>query len=354
MSKPIAYVLGGPTVPERPADPTLRPRAEFQVFTARNGSTLLATNDAAGARSVLSRLVRPIHSPGLSLAAFMRERIADFCAVLASGEDIGIPVALASLGQTAVPVCVILHGHFAGGRKFAAAIALLRRSAPHVHLFCLSRPLRDRMLREFGFPPDRCHDTGYGVDTAFFQPADAVAGEGPVVSAGLANRDYTTLIEAVRPLSAPLKVAADSAWFPGVPELGTRSLPEHVEVRSYGDYRSLRDLYAHARFVVVPMHPCGHACGYAVIAEAMAMGKAVIATRTDAPSDFLEDGVNGFYVRAGDVGDLRRRIAFLLECPDLAVAMGASARARMVGQFSVEQYCARMEQAMSRARALQR
>jgi glycosyltransferase involved in cell wall biosynthesis len=68
---------------------------------------------------------------------------------------------------------------------------------------------------------------------------------------------------------------------------------------------------------VIPLLDVTFACGYAVIVEAMAMGKAVIATRTQAPSDLIEDGVSGIYVPPGDVAAMRREIEKLLSNPNL-------------------------------------
>jgi glycosyltransferase involved in cell wall biosynthesis len=101
-------------------------------------------------------------------------------------------------------------------------------------------------------------------------------------------------------------------------------------------------LYAAAAFVVVPLYPAFHACGLAVIAEAMAMGKAVITTRVAGRSDFIIDGENGFYVEPGDVGGLRAKVKALLDDPARAAAMGVAARSRMAQLFSLEAYVERL------------
>jgi glycosyltransferase involved in cell wall biosynthesis len=102
-------------------------------------------------------------------------------------------------------------------------------------------------------------------------------------------------------------------------------------------------MYRNARIVIVPLYPSRHASGYAVIAEAMAMGKPVIATRTASPSDLIEEGVTGFYVEPGDSEEIQRKILQLLKDPELARQMGQAGRRRMVEQFSVEAYTERIE-----------
>ncbi len=79
-------------------------------------------------------------------------------------------------------------------------------------------------------------------------------------------------------------------------------------VASAGSYAELRSLCADALFAVVPLLDVRYACGYAVMAETMAMVKAVIATRTRSPSDLIEDVVTGLYVPPGDATALREAI----------------------------------------------
>ena len=67
-------------------------------------------------------------------------------------------------------------------------------------------------------------------------------------------------------------------------------------------------LYAESACVVVPLYDAVHACGYAVIAEAMAMGKPVITTRIAGRGDYIIEGETGFYVPPGDAAALRDRI----------------------------------------------
>jgi glycosyltransferase involved in cell wall biosynthesis len=319
------------------------PRAEYSVFFQRNRVKLFTFQDVQNSRSVFARLLRRSRSVYWDLAWTARRAQARLDGLIATGEDVGLPLALFS--QVAVrraPVYVITHGSYFGSPKFSPFMRLLRH-ATNVHYLCLSESLRRALIDQFGVPERQVHNTGYGVDTQFFQPPTEGAGAPVIVSAGTAKRDYRTLINAVAPLNVPLRIAADSAWFPSHVDTG-RNLPPNVEVRSWGNYQGLRDLYAQASFVVVPLHPARHACGYAVIAEAMAMGKAVIATRTDAISDFLVDGETGFYVQPGDVHDLRAKLAYLLDNPAVAQRMGRASRERMEQLFSVEAYCQRMEQ----------
>ena len=339
----VSYVLGGPLQPEieRRKLAGEQPFAEFNVFAMRNDAEVIATDRAhGGAPTSLRRRI--------ALSRLVLRRGGDHGTLLASGEDVGIPLALAALmRRVQTPIWIILHGFLLESRKFALVAPVLRR-ARHVHFLCLSEALRRRLVEMHGFDPDRCHNAGYGVDTAFFAPGPPA--EDPLVlAAGSANRDYRTLIAAITGLDVPLRIAADSLWRPRAVEIDPAGLPSSIDVGSAGDYLGLRALYARASFVVVPLHPARHASGYAVIAEAMAMGKAVITTQTEAPSDLVVEGETGFHTRPRDVQGLRDRIAALLDDPGRARAMGAAGALRMQREFSLDSYCSTIERLIEAA-----
>jgi glycosyltransferase involved in cell wall biosynthesis len=212
----------------------------------------------------------------------------------------------------------------------------------HVHFHCLSEALRQRTIEVLGIDRARCHATGHAVDTDYFH-GNAATAANVISSAGAANRDYATFAEAVRDIAVSVKIAADSTWVPLLTATPMAGWPAHVELRSYGNYARLRELYAKSRFVVVPMHEAAHACGYAVIAEAMAMGRAVIATRTAAPPDFLQPEITGLFADVHDAGDLHRQIRDLLDHPDKAERLGRQAREFIVAFNSLERFCNRLE-----------
>jgi glycosyltransferase involved in cell wall biosynthesis len=197
-------------------------------------------------------------------------------------------------------------------------------------------------IAECGIPSGRVHNTGWCVDTEFFQPAVNAHSASVIVSAGTAQRDYCTLVRAVESLTTDVKIAADSEWYPQPLDIAHSRLPSHVDARSYRTYVSLRELYAQAAVGVVPLNPTPFACGYAVVSELMAMGKPVVVTRTDTVGDFVVHGENGFYVAPHDADDLRDKLRYLLTYPDVAQRMGRNARARIEQLFSLGAYTDRL------------
>jgi glycosyltransferase involved in cell wall biosynthesis len=63
-----------------------------------------------------------------------------------------------------------------------------------------------------------------------------------------------------------------------------------------------------------------------VIAQAMAMGKPVVASRVGGIPELITEGDSGFLVDVGDEGALAERLVQLLRCPALRRSMGLQAR----------------------------
>jgi len=82
-------------------------------------------------------------------------------------------------------------------------------------------------------------------------------------------------------------------------------------------------LLARAAVVVLPSHREGLPL---VLLEAMAHGRAVVATPVGGIPSLVEDGVTGLLVRKGDPKALREAIERLLADPDLRRKLGAAAR----------------------------
>ena len=337
MTAEIGFFFGGefdPSLAERIAQGE-HPRVEFLEMMHDQPMRLLSFGDVSASNAPSVVLAR--RAGGYWGLAALGRKQHGLRSALTTGEDVGLPLALVQqmTGGT-LPVFMITHGSYLGSRKGALALKMLRH-APHVHFLCLSETLAQRLIGVHQIPKLRVHNIGYGVDTRFFRPDPNIATiPNPGVNAGMANRDNRTLAEAMTRLDAEAKIAADSAWFRSDLDIAGQALPPNVEARSYGNYVGLRRLYAEAACVVVPLYDAVHACGYAVIAEAMAMGKPVIATKIAGHSDYIVDGETGFYVPPGDADALRSRIRELLDSPALAAEMGRNARRLMEERYTLE------------------
>ena len=81
-----------------------------------------------------------------------------------------------------------------------------------------------------------------------------------------------------------------------------------------------------------------------VIAEAMAMGKPVVATNAGGPLEIIEDGVDGYLVPADHAEAMARPIVRLLTDTTHAARIGNRARETAEARFSAEAHARLVEQ----------
>src|SRR5262249_40496217 len=102
----------------------------------------------------------------------------------------------------------------------------------------------------------------------------------------------------------------------------------HVEILQGLSFRELRERYARAAVVVVPLRGRErYAAGVNVVQEAMAMGKAVVVSDTPGIADYLVDGETGRVVAPGDAPALRAVLGERRADHDERARLGANARA---------------------------
>lgn len=247
-----------------------------------------------------------------------------------------------------VPVVLLVHNVSSKKRQLFLQRKFFR--ARINQLLCLSETSAT-ILKGLGVDPARLHVIGSRVDCEFFSPV-AFAEPALIVSAGAINRDYTTLLEACAGLDVHVTIAADTPWRHSLGKLPEEMSGERFEMRSFGNYRNLRDLYARSTLMVVPLVEGQFASGQTVILEGMAMGKAMITTNIEGRSDFIDDGVNGVYVPSHNVEALRAAIASLLDDPVRRQDMADAGRVTAVEKYRVEHYVDRIllacDQALSR------
>lgn len=80
-----------------------------------------------------------------------------------------------------------------------------------------------------------------------------------------------------------------------------------------------------------------------VTLEAMAQGRPVVVTNTGGSPEIVDDGVEGFLVRPGDVSQLAGRLDVLLDSTGLCREMGRRGRHRLERDFTLELMLDRIE-----------
>lgn len=172
-----------------------------------------------------------------------------------------------------------------------------------------------------------------------------------VVFAGriVKSKGVATLIRAARELDAELVICGDGGQLPAMRKLARHLKIEHrVDFRGWLQPDGLARELANASVVAVPSlwpEPFG-----IVGIEAFAAGRPVVASATGGIGDWLQDGVSGLSVRAGDARALARALGELLDDPERQRAMGAAGREKVAASFSLAHHVEAISEAYGAAR----
>ena len=230
----------------------------------------------------------------------------------------------------------------------------LRRLKVHSHLRAILNYGSVQMefaAAELGVPRDKLFLALQPVDDRFWRPSTAPA-QDLIAAAGSEGRDYVTLLHAVRGLDVHVELAVGHSFSAGgdtrgkevrarIGDIEREGLPPNVRLGTLSP-RRLRELYASARFVVVPLQDLDYDAGVTAIVEAMATAKAVIVTRTRGQVDVLRDGEQGLYVPPADPRAIRAAIEYLLARPEEADRMGKAGHALIKERHALDAYVAKL------------
>lgn len=409
--------------PSRAQPGAEQPRRDYNMLRDALAADMLTPAIARRSRMGAFLHRRAGRSVALAVEAFRRRHRYD--AIYTDGENVGLPLALLlklSRARPTAPRHVMLSHYLTPAKKRA----LFRLGvASHIDtLIVHSAAQRELAVNALHIPAARVRRLPYFADQTFWRPeasssplpdelassplplpfargrGSSAATSGPgspspreergaggedtlgaggedrpmICAVGLEFRDYKTLVAAVTDLDVDLRIAAASAWSHHAAFAGSPALPPNVTVGGY-TYLPLRELYAAARVVVVPLRDVDNQAGVTVILEAMAMGKAVIVTATRGQTDVVRDRRNGgrgrvkrawwpgfvdepgvassvgglatgFYVAPGDPAELRRAIHYLLTHPDLADELGRNGRRVVETCFTLDGFTTRFAAAI--------
>ena len=228
-----------------------------------------------------------------------------------------------------VPTVVVNYGlnlirrRASGGRR----VLLDRSLRAAARVVFLGDSQRAELVERAVVRADRAAILLLPVDDRFFSP-QASTGDGDVLTVGKdLARDYQTFIAATRALDVRVRLAVYPRNIEGI------ELPPNAEARRLPSLE-LRDAYARAACVVLPQRRDDYVYGsegggLTALLEAMAMGKAVVATERAILRDYVEDGVDALVVPAEDPAALREAIERVLGDRELAGRLGAAARSRI-------------------------
>jgi glycosyltransferase involved in cell wall biosynthesis len=173
-----------------------------------------------------------------------------------------------------------------------------------------------------------------------------------VVFAGrvVTPKGVATLVRAAREVDAEFVVCGDGWQLPAMRKLARRlCLEGRVRFTGWLAPDALAQELADASVVAVPSlwpEPFG-----LVGIEAFAAGRPAVASATGGIGDWLQDGVSGLMVPAGDASALAAALKELLADPERQRAMGEAGRKAVAARFSIERHLAALLEAYGGARA---
>lgn len=335
-------ILVGPEETQRLAEipPGIAPRLDYQLIARGcQGSTQPWLSAPSGLRG--PQLVRVGRSFLGNLAHALRllPSLAPDNIVYSTGETWGLPMGLAGAFQRKRRFTHVVYVH----RVFSSAwLRFLRASRGRLAVdgwICVTQH-QARLLRgALGPEGAPVAVVSQGVDTQFFDPAKAAppAGRPYLLSVGVEMRNYDLFFQAVQGLDVDVVVKASSAWMASARQ-GIGAAPPNVRlIAERLSYVELRDLYAGATLVAAPLYDTPQAAGITTILEGVAMGKAVVATRSAGLPDVLVHGETGIVVEP-DASTLADALQQLLDDPNRRETLAQAGRHAVLETVTLEHH----------------
>jgi len=250
--------------------------------------------------------------------------------VWAGSEKEGIPLSLMGLRK---PLVVIAH-HMASPLKarFAHLAGILTKWSG---IGYISDEGKDFIIQYFGVEPGKLfqYESSKYLEIANYYIKSS---DGPIISVGVAKRDYPTLIKALAGLHGyESELFISSKFGDRIQNPIKDSIPAWVNLTGWLSDHELLMRYAGARFIVVPLQQTTHdGAGINAVLEASAFGKAVIATHTGGMPTFVKEGQTGILVPPYNVVAWQEAIQLLWTNPELANQMGVAGRSYIEKRFN--------------------
>jgi glycosyltransferase involved in cell wall biosynthesis len=311
------------------------PRRDHLEFCRVTGAELVALLPRLPAVLGRLRLRHPLTALWMAWSIFLVRHSYDV--VITDSEHVGLPLGiLLRISRSRCRHVLVVHLVSTPLKAFLIRHLVGEGVSCYVFHSQPTEPVLDRL----GVPPGRRSLVPYMVDSTYWSPID-VEPRRQICAVGLEYRDYPTLIEAVRGLDVQVEIAAGSPWSEKADGTQGAELPTNVNV-SRRDYSQLRRLYAESLFTIVPLFENEMQAGITTIVESMAMGRAVVVTRTCGQVGTVRHQHNGLEVPPGDVSALREAVVWLLDHPEESRRLGREGRLTIEAGMTLEHFVARM------------
>jgi glycosyltransferase involved in cell wall biosynthesis len=205
-------------------------------------------------------------------------------------------------------------------------------------LICPSKFVRNTMIRH-GLPAEKLRHVPNGIDLNEWSCGPADGGYLLYVGRISPEKGVDTLVRASVRSPLPLRIVGDGPDRPRLEALAAK-LGAAVHFEGQKDAPAVRALLHGAAALLVPS-VCNENAPITIV-EAMASGKAVVASNIGGIPEMVQDGETGLLVTPGDVESLRHAIATVVANAAGREQMGRAGRERAEREFSLEHHVERI------------
>lgn len=145
-----------------------------------------------------------------------------------------------------------------------------------------------------------------------------------------------TLLKSAKALPYDIRIIGEGPLRQELEKIAIANQLSNVHFLGYLSGKDLAREIASAQVVVVPSEWYENN-PFSVI-EAFAFGKPVIGSRIGGIPELVRDGDTGLTFEPGNVDDLRKKIEYLCERPDMAITMGRRARALVENELNPDKH----------------
>ena len=251
------------------------------------------------------------------------------------------PALWATFGSNAVPVGSVRGDFFRDKRRSGPVLGRLNARWPRYQIFNNQAAAERVSHRQSFFGPKRAHVVRNGIDLKHFQMVP-LRQNGPMVSVVgvgslLQDKRWDVLLKAARELkqrrlNCHIRIAGRGPMRETL-ESQVRQLGLQNQITFLGHVTNVPHLLSEGSFLVHTSDAEG--CPN-VVMEAMACGRAVIATDAGDVPFLVENGQTGFVVPRGDQKALTDCMEKLIRDPELCRRMGQAGREKAEREFSLD------------------
>ena len=206
---------------------------------------------------------------------------------------------------------------------------------------CSSKAETEYYKAVFGWDEEKVKYVPFHTDPEFLNPI-CIETDNYILAAGRTFRDYETFFSAVEELDVQAIVVTSPQG------LNHRPVPKNIQIIYELSLSEFTEMMRRSLIVVVPLQDRKISVGQSVVLQAMAMGKPVIATRTNGTVDYIDHMTNGVLVEPYNKDNLKNAISMLSKNRDLRETLARNGRESIIRKHLPQHYFERTVELLKR------